>query len=70
MVKQNLGVTVMALGKYRSEQLSSEFRLVPFGDPVIYRNIGIYQRRDHARQGLIQVLIDEFTEAFIESSDV
>lgn len=60
MVEQKLGLTIMAVGHHRLEYLRERFCLVPFGDPVIHRNVGLYQRRDHGRKELAQVLIDEF----------
>lgn len=60
MVEQKLGLTIMALGDKRAEYLKQNLCLVPFGDPVIYRNVGVYQRKDHGRKALAQVLINEF----------
>jgi len=60
MVEQKLGVTVMALGKRKAEYLRQTFSLVPFGDPVIHRNVGVYQRRGHSRKALVQAVIDEY----------
>lgn len=60
MVEQKLGVTVMALGRQRAEYFSKQFLLVPFGDPVIHRNIGVYQRNNHSRKELVSALIKQF----------
>ncbi|GGK55770.1 LysR family transcriptional regulator [Amphritea balenae] len=60
MVEQKLGVTVMALGRDQAEYLQQRFCLVPFGEPVIHRNIGLYQRRNHSRKRLVGALLDEF----------
>ncbi len=60
MVEQQLGITIMAFGQQRVTQLEKEFYLVPFGDPVIYRNIGLYQRKEHSRKRLVQALLEQF----------
>ena len=60
MVEQKLGVTIMALGQQKAAYLRQRFSLVPFGDPVIYRNVGVYQRAVHSRSALVQALIDQF----------
>lgn len=64
MVEQKLGVTIMALGKHKAEYLRQTFSLVPFGDPVIHRNVGVYQRHGHSRKALVQALIDEHAALF------
>ncbi|MEZ5627176.1 MAG: LysR family transcriptional regulator [Rhodocyclaceae bacterium] len=60
MVEQGLGVTVMALGRRRAAELGERFRLVPFGEPLVYRNVGLYQRAAHSRKTLVAVLIEAF----------
>ncbi len=60
MVEQKLGVTVMALGKQKAASLRQSYLLVPFGDPVIHRNLGVYQRRNHSRKALVQALIEAY----------
>ncbi len=62
MVEQKLGVTIMALGKHRGDYLRKQFRLVPFGDPVIHRNVGVYQRQNHNRKALVDELIEQFRQ--------
>ncbi|WED29516.1 LysR family transcriptional regulator [Vibrio sp. DW001] len=59
MVQEELGVTVMALGKRRVEKLKNEFKLTLFGQPPLHRNIGLYQRNEHDRKPLVHVLLDE-----------
>ena len=60
MVEQKLGLTIMACGEGRVEYFKKRFYLVPFGDPVIRRNIGLYQRREHNRKALVQTLLDQY----------
>ena len=60
MVEQGLGATVMALGSRRAAELAGRFRLAPFGAPVISRNVGLYQRGEHSRRALVEVLIEAF----------
>jgi len=60
MVEQKLGVTVMPFGNTMYPYYSERFRVVPFGDPVIYRNLGVYQRREHSRHKLVSILIEEY----------
>lgn len=61
MVEQKLGVTIMPLGRHLQHYYGQRFTLIPFGDPVIYRNIGLYQRRQHSRKALVQVLMNEYS---------
>lgn len=60
MVEQKLGFTIMPLGKQRVAQLSQQFRLIPFGNPPITRNMGVYQKQKHSRARLIDTLISEY----------
>jgi DNA-binding transcriptional LysR family regulator len=60
MVEQGLGVTVMALGRDKAAALAARFCLVPFGEPVLQRNVGLYQRASHGRKALVSVLLAAF----------
>lgn len=57
MVKQGLGVTIMPLDMPTVREISSQFRLTPFGQPPLSREIGLYQRRIHNRRQLTQLLL-------------
>lgn len=62
MVEQGLGVTVMAYGQHQADKLRQQFLLVPFGDPPIARNIGVYQRQNHQQLVLVEAMVEAFNQ--------
>ncbi|WP_027856315.1 LysR family transcriptional regulator [Marinobacterium jannaschii] len=66
MVEQQLGITVMPFGSTMYPYYSERFRVIPFGSPVIHRNLGVYQRREHSRRTLVRVLIEEYERYLAE----
>ncbi|MEH6823530.1 MAG: LysR family transcriptional regulator [Motiliproteus sp.] len=64
MVQQGLGVTIMPLDQATVGEISSRFRLTPFGQPALSREIGLYQRRKHNRPQLVQLLLAGMTHFY------
>ncbi|MBY4677943.1 LysR family transcriptional regulator [Marinobacterium arenosum] len=57
MVEHGLGVTIMPLNRKFITDVSARFRLLPFGEPQLTRQIGFYQRREHNRRQLTEPLL-------------
>lgn len=60
MVEQRLGITIMPLGAALYDKYKTQFRLVPFGEPQLTRRVGCYQKREHSRSQLVDVLLKSY----------
>lgn len=58
MVEAGLGVSVAPLSVQRVRALEGRVRLIPFGDPPMFRHVGVMQRRDHPRRHAVQAVTD------------
>ncbi len=60
MVEHGLGVTIMPLNQRELAEISRRFYLLPFGRESLYREVGLYQQRNHNRRQLTDFLVREF----------
>ncbi|MGB1237064.1 MAG: LysR family transcriptional regulator [Pseudomonadales bacterium] len=61
MVKYSLGITVMPLRPSQREQLETQYALVPFGEPQLERELGLYQRTNSQRSAVAQLIVQQLT---------
>jgi len=66
MVQQRLGVTVMPLSSELVSEIGDSFRLTPFGSPHLSREVGLYQRRQHARSHLTHLILQEMENYYAQ----
>lgn len=57
LVEQGLGIAVVPLNKRRLKQAGKHFALTPFGVPHVTRRVGLYQKREHPRRALTDLLL-------------
>jgi len=58
MVAQGLGITVVSFNDQRLEEAADLYSFISFGSPQIFRRIGLYQKRQHPRQRLLNLFFD------------
>ncbi len=59
LVVQGLGITVVPFSKKRLEEAKRQFTLIPFGSPQLLRRVGLYQKRQHPRRHLLDLIFAE-----------
>lgn len=57
LVEQGLGIAVVPLNKKRLKQAGKHFSLTPFGVPQLTRQVGMYQKRNHPRHALTELIL-------------
>ncbi len=58
MVAQGLGITVVSFNAQRLTEAADLYTFIPFGSPRVFRRIGLYQKRQHPRQRILQLFFD------------
>jgi len=59
LVAEGLGITVVPFSKKRLAKAKEQFSLLPFGRPQLRRRVGLYQRRQHPRSRVLNLLLEE-----------
>ncbi len=57
MVEFGLGITVIPCGREDYKQLCGQYLLMPFGSPQRVRRMGVYQKKQHPRRQVTELVI-------------
>lgn len=58
MVAQGLGITVVSFSQQRLRDAADLYSFISFGKPQLSRRIGLYQKRQHPRQKILNLVFD------------
>jgi len=58
MVAQGLGITVVSFSQQRLAESADCYTFIPFGKPQLFRRIGLYRKRQHPRQQVLQLVFE------------
>ncbi|WP_321492658.1 LysR family transcriptional regulator [uncultured Desulfobacter sp.] len=59
LVEQGLGITVVPLSNKRLKRVKKQFSLIPLGHPQLIRRVGLYQKRQHPKHGILKLILEE-----------
>lgn len=59
LVEQGLGITIVPFSNKRVQWANDHFTLIPLGSPQLLRRVGLYQKRRHPRDRILNLVFEE-----------